>query len=118
VRLVKTWPAFSSRVRSIIKGSQTNGIIVFDPSGDASEPDSRLSVALPGGNPTLSVTVYDSAAGRVRTLEDWNQTASGVSWSGDDDTGAIVAPGMYTVIARRLDGRTTVILAEVRWHLH
>ena len=118
VRLVKTWPTFSSRVRSILNGNQTTGIIVFDPSGDASEPDSWLSVALPGGNPMLSVTVYDSAADRVRTLEGWNQTASGVFWSGDDDTGAIVAPGMYTVIARRLDGRTKVILAEVRWHLY
>lgn len=116
--LAKTWPAFSSRVRFILNGNQTTGIIVFDPSGDASEPDSRLSVALPGGNPTLSVTVYDSAADRVRTLEGWNQAASGVSWSGDDDTGAIVAPGMYTVIARQLDGRTTVILTEVRWHLY
>jgi hypothetical protein len=93
------------------------GVVVFDPSGDHTEPNSRLYISLLNESIALSIDIYDSKATVVKRLEGWNRSASGVYWSGDDYEGRIVEPGLYSVVIRSIDGSAQVILAEVRWHL-
>jgi hypothetical protein len=57
---------------------------------------------------TVLVSVYDAGGRRVATLGRGTWAAGGgeVVWSGRDDAGAKVAPGVYFVRARVADGRS------------
>ncbi len=97
--------------------SGTRQVFVFDPSGDRDEPDNCLYISLAKDQAVRLVDIYDNEANLVRRLEGWSQPAGGIYWSGDDNDGRIVKPGLYSVMIRSADGETRVILAEVRWHI-
>ncbi|MFA5866937.1 MAG: peptidoglycan DD-metalloendopeptidase family protein [Actinomycetota bacterium] len=95
----------------------TGQIVVFDPSGDRTDPDNCLYISLADSRTALMIDIYNDNAVLVRRLEGWSQPAGGVYWSGDDNSGRIVKPGLYSIMIRSVDGDTRTILAEVRWHL-
>lgn len=103
--------------RSITAGSAGRGVSMFDPSGDAVEPDSRIFISLDKGGAALAVEIFDARANVIRHIEGWGQPVSGVFWSGDDDDGRVVGDGLYTIVLKGRGGALGAFLVEVRWHL-
>jgi hypothetical protein len=95
----------------------TGNVVVFDPSGDSDEPESRLYVYQNDSQPAPTVEIYDGNAALVRRLDGCDQIEGGLYWSGDDAGGRIVEPGLYCIVLKSVDGGARIILAEVQWHL-
>jgi murein DD-endopeptidase MepM/ murein hydrolase activator NlpD len=89
------------------------GVQVFDPSGDASEPNNRVSFDFSG--PPTRVEVFDSNGRSVWVLDPWEIQENEIYWTGTDNSGCIVPNGTYTVIVEYADS-VEGFLVEARWH--
>jgi hypothetical protein len=90
---------------------------LFDPSGDSAGPQNRLYIETGGGSPPAAVDVLDDSGSVVRHISGWELPYGGILWTGDANSGAVVANGYYRLVATRLDRSSSEYLAEVRWHL-
>lgn len=92
--------------------------VVFDPSGDQDEPTSRVKILPLSGQAVVSADIYDGSAAPIRHVGGWEGSSEGLFWTGDDNRGRIVENGRYSIAVNTLDGRVSIFIAEVKWHLH
>lgn len=92
--------------------------VVFDPSGDRDDPTSRVRILPLGGQSVVSADIYDGNAALIRHIGGWEGSSDGLFWTGDDSRGRIVENGRYSIVVNTLDGRVSICIAEVKWHLY
>ena len=83
---------------------------VFSPNGDRINDEMTLdfTLMLVGSSTAVEAEIFDLSGRRMRLLREQRSISAGnysISWDGRDETGAVVAPGLYAV-RLKLGGNT------------
>ena len=75
---------------------------VFSPNGDRINDEMTLdfTLMLVGSSTAVEAEIFDLSGRRMRLLREQRSISAGnysISWDGRDETGAVVAPGLYAV---------------------
>ena len=106
---------FLAPVLAVSHGAAPPRLALSIASGNPSPGATTLRFALPA-DANVSLGIYDVAGRQVRDLaHGWRAAGvQSVAWDGRDDSGAVVAPGVYMAAVRAGSGSATARLVRVR----